>query len=206
VGFEQSDGATLGHHAYHLNLADGATLRMQVNGTAADQFDSITATGNVALNGTLEILVNPFASSGTNPFYSPTVGDMFTIINIGAVPLAADFNDSGAVDGADLDVWETAFGSTAGGDADGDGDSDGADFLAWQSGFGATGGVTGAISGTFDNVVVNGMPGGFAFQVVYSATEVKLQVVAAAAAVPEPSALALAAGFAAAGLVMRRRS
>jgi hypothetical protein len=47
--------------------------------------------------------------------------------------LAADFNNSGgAVNGADLAAWKSAYGVNANGDADGDGDSDGADFLAWQ--------------------------------------------------------------------------
>jgi hypothetical protein len=46
--------------------------------------------------------------------------------------LTADFNDDGFVTNADLEIWKTAFDSTADGDADGDGDSDGNDFLAWQ--------------------------------------------------------------------------
>jgi hypothetical protein len=46
--------------------------------------------------------------------------------------LAADFNNSGGVDGADLTAWRGAFGTTANADADGDGDSDGNDFLSWQ--------------------------------------------------------------------------
>ena len=49
----------------------------------------------------------------------------------------ADFDASGAVDGADLATWETGFGTSGApgrsqGDADGDRDVDGADFLLWQ--------------------------------------------------------------------------
>lgn len=55
------------------------------------------------------------------------------------VALAADFNGSGTVDGDDLDIWETGYGSTMAtqmdGDADGDTDVDGFDFLAWQREF-----------------------------------------------------------------------
>lgn len=46
--------------------------------------------------------------------------------------LAADFNDSGAIDGEDLAAWVAYFGEDASADADGDSDSDGADFLVWQ--------------------------------------------------------------------------
>jgi hypothetical protein len=51
------------------------------------------------------------------------------------VTIPGDFNSSGAVDGADLDIWEMNFGTgttLATGDADGDGDADGNDFLIWQ--------------------------------------------------------------------------
>jgi hypothetical protein len=52
--------------------------------------------------------------------------------------LSADFNQSGAVDGADLTIWQTAYGSTSAGDADADGDTDGRDFLLWQRQFGTS--------------------------------------------------------------------
>jgi hypothetical protein len=55
-----------------------------------------------------------------------------------------DYNESGAVDGADLGVWKTNFPKTAGathtqGDADADMDVDGADFLVWQQELGMNG-------------------------------------------------------------------
>jgi hypothetical protein len=50
-----------------------------------------------------------------------------------AVPgLPADFNNDGAVNAADLNVWKTKYPAAAGADADGDADVDGNDFLAWQ--------------------------------------------------------------------------
>ena len=57
---------------------------------------------------------------------------------LGPTPtLAADFNEDGAVDAADLDLLKSAQGKTTGathrnGDADADRDVDGADFLIWQ--------------------------------------------------------------------------
>jgi autotransporter-associated beta strand protein len=53
-----------------------------------------------------------------------------------ATPIPGDFNHSGTVDGADLVIWKSNFGSGNGADADGDGDSDGADFLVWQQNVG----------------------------------------------------------------------
>jgi len=53
---------------------------------------------------------------------------------LSAVP-AADFDFNGAVDDADLAIWQAAYGMTPPGDANNDGQSDGADFLAWQRGF-----------------------------------------------------------------------
>jgi hypothetical protein len=59
--------------------------------------------------------------------------------NLGApTPAAADFNNTGGVNAADLALWKTAFGTNANADADDDGDSDGADFLRWQRQFGQT--------------------------------------------------------------------
>ncbi len=61
-------------------------------------------------------------------------------IDMGAfefVPLQADFDKDGDVDGADFLVWQTNFFTPSGatpndGDADQDGDVDGEDFLIWQ--------------------------------------------------------------------------
>ncbi len=52
--------------------------------------------------------------------------------------LPGDFNNDNVVDGADLVVWQGAYGANAGADADQDGDSDGADFLIWQKFLGRT--------------------------------------------------------------------
>ncbi len=47
----------------------------------------------------------------------------------------ADFNADGLVDSSDLSLWESAYGLTDVGDADGDSDTDGTDFLIWQQQF-----------------------------------------------------------------------
>ncbi|NOY41999.1 MAG: PEP-CTERM sorting domain-containing protein [Planctomycetes bacterium] len=54
-----------------------------------------------------------------------------------AMPVGADFNGDGIVNGLDLSIWEANLGTIGGvppvpGDADGDGDVDGADFMRIQ--------------------------------------------------------------------------
>jgi cytochrome c peroxidase len=54
------------------------------------------------------------------------------------VNVPGDFDGNGEVNGADLAVWQSAFGTNGLADADDDGDSDGRDFLVWQRNFGLT--------------------------------------------------------------------
>ncbi|BBO30482.1 dockerin type I domain-containing protein [Lacipirellula parvula] len=104
--------------------------------------------------------------------------DLAPTLNPGGNFLAADFNEDGNVDGADLTAWKAGFGTgttKAQGDANEDGKVDGADFLTWQHQFGQTPAVAAAGS--------------------------------VAAAVPEPSSLLLIGVAAAVGLgAVRRRS
>ena len=150
VGFEASiAGEQIGRHVAKmalvnangrsgsLTLRDGSTTVMQINGLASGEYDTIAAAG-ASLDGTLKIVVNPAAFAGTNSTYCPTLGDVFPLITLAGGSFAeADFNDSGSVDGTDLSVWKTAFGSTDAGDANNDGVTDGADFLVWQQQFGS---------------------------------------------------------------------
>ncbi|MBA3480247.1 MAG: hypothetical protein H0T51_00395, partial [Pirellulales bacterium] len=54
---------------------------------------------------------------------------------------AADFDNDGDVDAADLAAWKGAFGNGFAADADQDGDSDGSDCLTWQRELGGNGGA-----------------------------------------------------------------
>lgn len=220
VGYEQDGNhnahqlrlTSTGTRSGDLTLASGSTTRMQVNGTASDEFDSIAAEGDVSLAGTLEVLVNPSGSGGTNALYAPTLGDTFDIVSIVASSLATDFDTSGSVDGLDLAEWETSYGVDDGADADADGDSDGSDFLQWQRDFGGTGSLVGTISGTFDSLTItdpgNVMSGaGLTFQINYvSPTLVQLEVISASpiSAVPEPASGIVAASATLLLLVNRR--
>jgi fibronectin-binding autotransporter adhesin len=60
-------------------------------------------------------------------------------VNVLTYDLPGDFDNSGTVDAADLDVWKAGrVANNATGDTDADGDTDGSDFLIWQRFLGAT--------------------------------------------------------------------
>ena len=187
VGFEQVDLEPItGNHVGHLyltaangrtggltltngtigniddiNSLTGSMLVMQVNGKNANEFDTITAEGNIQIDGVLKVLVNPKSSlrdanpivpsRDFNPVYTPALGDEIVLISAVGTSPSADFIDNNIVDDTDFAAWKAAFGVDATADANGDGDSDGGDFLAWQSQYGQTP-VPSTISGTFDKI------------------------------------------------------
>jgi hypothetical protein len=106
---------------------------------------------SIFLNGsrlnTLTFVDNSNVSGGLNHFTDADVSALSILNNAASNAMAgtayydnfrvldgipADFDNDGDIDGADLGLWRTAYGTTAAGDADGDGDSDGNDLLIWQ--------------------------------------------------------------------------
>ncbi|MEM8944817.1 MAG: hypothetical protein AAGD11_06500 [Planctomycetota bacterium] len=176
------------------------TLEIELEGTGLNDFDRLTATGLMQLDGLLELSL----LGGFNPALNDTftilsavagVNGVFSGFDFSGAPLAAglawdviynptnvqlavtemaaftaDFDMDGDVDGFDLDQWEGDYGSP-GSDANGDGTSNGTDFLAWQRQNGS--GVA--------------------------------PLAAASAAVPEPSTLLLGGFAATLGLLIPRR-
>lgn len=232
VGFEQgpvndspffttSPSKGTGHHVAHLDitsargrsggltLTSGAKLRMQIGGLNADQFDSISATGNVDLGGaTLDLLFSPNTTDGTTAdAYLPSDGDTFTLINIVPAPVQGDYNSSGTVDNADYDVWRAAFGNASAlpaADGNNNGVVDAGDYLVWFKHLGQSSSVTGAITGDITLNLVDPynslhFSGDFTVEKIITATslQVKFHAVTGggaslAASVPEPSTSALA--------------
>jgi hypothetical protein len=88
-------------------------------------------------SGVLTVMATSLQASSalfTLPISFNVLGPMF---------LAADFNQDGSVDGADLAAWTANFGVGSGatkaqGDANADGSVDGVDFLAWQQQVGSS--------------------------------------------------------------------
>ena len=68
-------------------------------------------------------------------FQTPSNAIRFALsynVSLVGAGLPGDFNGDQTVNGADLQRWEQAYGTSAGADADVDGDSDGTDYLVWQ--------------------------------------------------------------------------
>ncbi|MBA4104334.1 MAG: hypothetical protein C0485_01150 [Pirellula sp.] len=97
-----------------------------------DQFAIITAPGGIV--GQFDQLVQPSGMPTGLLFevqYTPTSVVLFVDNTY-----EADFDRDGDVDGADLTVWNSAYGLNSYADANSDGQSDGADFLVWQRQYG----------------------------------------------------------------------
>ena len=108
------------------------------NGGVGDLLSKLT--GVVPANGQLTLAVSGANDVGFIGDHTNS-GAYDLKLTLGGAGFAADFNDDGKVNAADLVAWKEAFGKTAVGDADNDNDSDGADFLVWQWQYGS-GGLT----------------------------------------------------------------
>jgi cytochrome c peroxidase len=94
-----------------------------------------------ALNPSSGNLFNPTERAALVAFLRTLTDNTFLTSSLFSNPfvsLPGDFDGDGEVDGADLLVWQGAFGQTGLADADDDGDSDGRDYLLWQRNFGKT--------------------------------------------------------------------
>jgi T5SS/PEP-CTERM-associated repeat protein len=150
-------------------------LQIELGGTTPDsEYDQLLVTGNIALDGTLQVsLVNSF---------SPAVGDAFNILawtgtrtgrfttfdlpalgggrgwsasqlytnGVLSVVVVGDYNGNRIVDAADYAIWRHTLGSTTnlGADGDNNGIVDTADYDAWRIHFGQTASSSSFSSGT----------------------------------------------------------
>lgn len=99
---------------------------------------------NLGLSHTTAKIANLMSPGGTSDQISQQqIDDVFQIgtFFLQEVAPLGDFTGDGIVNGADLNLWQDAFGISANGDADGDGDSDGVDFLTWQRYFSGSAGI-----------------------------------------------------------------
>ena len=171
VHFADSTGAFYQAAAPNFNIngaLPGTRRTMQIPLSAFNEAPG-GGTKNLAVDGllvgTTELEIGISTSTDAGAVYQI---DNFRLLT--RIALDADFNGDLAVDGDDLAIWQSAYGTTGAGDADDDLLTNGSDFLVWQRQFGNS-----ALS------------------------------VAAASAVPEPSAWAIAAAGTAAILARRKR-
>lgn len=144
-----------------LSFASTSTLALQLGANQA--FGLVSVGGTAALSGALEVsLAGNFsaqlgetievlrAGDGITGAFASTAlpslggglsldvqytGDSVMLAVVQGLP--GDFDGDGIVNGNDLSVWQSAYGTSGLGDADGDDDSDGSDFLLWQRQFGS---------------------------------------------------------------------
>lgn len=133
-------GATIGTMAFggDVSIGSASTVRMELAGTTAGQFDRITTAVSLSLGGTLDVTLAPG--------FTPVVGQAFDLFDwgtrngtfasislpaisgigwntsqlyttgvisaISATVLAGDFNGDGKVDAADYTKWRDGLGTT----------------------------------------------------------------------------------------------
>jgi len=129
---------------FQYTLEDGAVALFEDPLEITDSFgtrvidNSFTTTGTSVISGTGSVLTITYTAGVNNGSNEPFAFDNLVLSDVALALPDADFNDSDSVDGVDLAIWESNFGTSATsttGDADGDGDADGADFLQWQREF-----------------------------------------------------------------------
>jgi autotransporter-associated beta strand protein len=161
AGAHLAPGVTTGILTISGNVTwdSAAFFDIQIAGLSpGTQYDQLSINGAATVGGTLNVeLLDGFTNVAGTTFdiLSATggvTGEFTSISSIGDISwraiygansislvstFGADFNEDGAVDAADLAIWQGGYGTETGatkldGDSDNDGDVDGRDFLAWQ--------------------------------------------------------------------------
>jgi hypothetical protein len=134
-------------------------LYVELTGTGLNAFDRLVASGDVIVDGYLNIDIDggfiPSLGQTFNIITGNSVTGEFDYADVSGMPaglafhieylnnavqlqvvtkpfFSADFDEDGDVDPTDLAIWQGAYKLNQLGDADGDNDSDGRDFLIWQ--------------------------------------------------------------------------
>jgi len=152
--FNSGTLGTAGYTSIQGDLVSTGSLMFSLGGDGEGEFDSFNVTGLADLSGQIELDVAPgftpnvsytLLTAGTlnaaglsldpssaSMFSLNTVGNSLVVTALAGLP--GDFNNDGIVDGDDLQVWESSFGTPGG--------LDGGDFLTWQRNLGLGGSLT----------------------------------------------------------------
>ncbi|TWT35935.1 Pectate lyase L precursor [Posidoniimonas corsicana] len=162
-----SPGGSAGVLMVDGNFVQSFAGVLQIDIGAADSFDQLLVSGDIAAAGGLDVRL----LDG----YSPAAGDSYNLLDWGGVKsggfdavllpelgaplawdlsqlesagvlavtsasIAGDYNGDGLVDAADYTVWRDSLGSTEdlAADGDGSGQVDAADYNVWRTNYGAT--------------------------------------------------------------------
>lgn len=163
--------------------SSSATYQVEIAGLLqGSEYDFLNVSGATSLGGRLQVLL--------------TGGD----------PVLGDTNGDNVVDLDDLNNVRNNFGTNGNGDTNGDGIVDLDDLNNVRNNFGAEGtpgfvpeigdsftilASAGGITGTFANTLLPALPAGRHWNVSYQPNNVRLDVLAGPAAVPEPATLGL---------------
>ena len=136
------------------------SLAIEITGESVGEFGTLDVLDAADLSGALSVslggLFEPDAGDEFQILSANSVSGTFNTVSLPSLPtglvwdinyqattvllsvlFSSDFNGDGIVDGDDLSIWQSGYGSQvaehANGDADGDGDVDGTDFLIWQT-------------------------------------------------------------------------
>ncbi len=163
--------------------SSSATYQVEIAGLLqGSEYDFLNVSGATSLGGRLQVLL--------------TGGD----------PVLGDTNGDNVVDLDDLNNVRNNFGTNGNGDTNGDGIVDLDDLNNVRNNFGAEGtpgfvpeigdsftilASAGGITGTFSNTLLPALPAGRIWNVSYQPNDVRLDVLGAPAAVPEPATFSL---------------
>lgn len=159
-GFRPGNSEGIGRvDLFDYQHADTAELFVELTGTALNAFDRLVASGDVVLDGYLNIDIDglfvPVLGQTFNIITGNTVTGAFDYKDVSGMPAglafrlnylanavqlevvtkpiyAADFDDDGDVDLTDYNIWKGAFGLNQLGDANGDNISDASDYTIWR--------------------------------------------------------------------------
>ena len=153
---------------FDFQQSNTSDLFIEITGTGLNQFDRLVASGDVVVDGHLNLDIDgvfvPALGNTFNIITGNSVTGTFDNVDVSGMPgglafhinyldnavqlqvvnkpiLSADFDDDGDVDMTDYTIWSYAYNLNQLGDANGDNQSNAADWVLWRKQFGSVPGA-----------------------------------------------------------------